>query len=178
MRVQGLVVMLLLVSGVASAQDQNLGELAAREKERRERDGKKPAKTYTEYELGTAGKGTVSQPGAVDVVTPAAATTTTAAAAGTAAKAGEKPAEKTEDELRAERETAWRQQVTEARDEVTRLQTRIGELQNSLNDLTATLYGTNRTGLLNQMEQARKDLGAAQQKVADLEEEGRRNRYR
>jgi len=54
----------------------------------------------------------------------------------------------------------------------------VDRLQSALNDISQNLYGATRTGLLNRLDQAQKDLAAAKQKVADLQEEGRRNRYR
>ena len=45
-------------------------------------------------------------------------------------------------------------------------------------DVSQNLYGATRTGLLNRLEAVGKDLVTAQQSVTDLEEEGRRSRYR
>jgi hypothetical protein len=170
------VVLLAGILGVtgAWAADQSLGELAAREKERKARDGGKPPKVYTEYDLRGAGSGTVSQPGA-EQAAPAEAAPKTAAAPGDAAAA---EAPKTEEEQRAEQEQNWRQRRQEAQAEVDRLQKRADEIQGALNDLTQNLYGGTRTAQLTQLEQTQKDLAAAQRKVADLDEEGRRSRYR
>ena len=174
----------LLTLGVvlasAPAPAQSLGEAAAREKARRDkeaRDGKakRPARLITDYELrGGGSAGTVSQPAADDAA--AAANAPATGAAGQAAK----PAgtEKTEDELRAERLADWRQRLQEAQADVARLRARVDQVQTSLNDMSGPIYGPNRGVMASQLEQAKTSLVAAEQKVAALEEEGRRNRYR
>jgi hypothetical protein len=156
---------LLLPPGVAA---QSLGEAA--ERARKERKGK-PAKVITETDLRRAG--TAEAPVA------AAETSETSEAPakeGTAAAAPAK--EKTEEELRAEAEAAWRQRLQKAREDVTRLNAEAAQLQTSLNDLSQNLYGTTRTGMMSRLEEVKKQLSAAQQSVSDLEEEGRRSRYR
>jgi DNA repair exonuclease SbcCD ATPase subunit len=162
----------------ALASSQSLGEVAEREKARREkaREGKARPKVITENELrGGTNSGTLSQPQATDTTTSPSTGATPAPGA-----AGAKPAEaeKTEEELATERQQEWRQRVQDAQAEVARLRARVDQLQSSLNDLTGNLYGGTRTSLLNQIDQAKSQLTAAEQKVVSLEEEGRRNRYR
>ena len=159
---------------------QGLGEAAAKERERREkleRDGKSKApKVYTESDLrGRASSaGTVSQP----LASGAASETgtegqPTAAAAPTAEKK-----EPTDEERRAEQQQAWRDNISKARQDVATQTDRLNKLQASLNDVSGNLYGTSRATLLSQLDAAKKELAAAQQRVTDLEEEGRRAGYR
>lgn len=158
----------------AVAWPQSLAEIAAREKARQEKERKKaggPAKVITEDDLRGRGAGTYSQPG----TGPAAASPAASPSPG-ASPGAEKP--KTEEELRAEAEKAWRDKLQHFQNEVTRLEGVVASLRTDLGDLTGPLYGGSRTALLNRMEEAQKSLAAAKQQVADIEEEGRRNRYR
>lgn len=172
-----LIAVVTLAVGMASgpAPAQSLGDAAAREKARKEkaaRDGKRPTRVITEYELRSGGNaGTLSQPAAEDAAVAASTT-----GAGGPAKAG--AAEKTEDELRAERLQDWRQRLQEAQADVARLRARVDQVQSSLNDMSGPIYGPNRGVMASQLEQAKTALTAAEQKVAAIEEEGRRNRYR
>jgi hypothetical protein len=85
---------------------------------------------------------------------------------------------KTEDELRAEAEAKWRERLQQSRNDVSRLNAEADKLQTGLNDMTQNLYGANRTNAMNRLEEVKKQLAAAQTSVADLEEEGRRSRFR
>lgn len=169
---------LLVSAALVSAQ--SLGELAAREQERREKERQKrggASKVLTENDLRGAGRGTFSNAGATNPApspeaTPAAGATTDSKSAAAPAK------EKTPDEIRAEQENDWRQRIQQARDEETRLAAQLDRLQQSLNDLAGPLYGSSRASLMTQFETTKADLAAARQKVADLEEEGRRSAYR
>jgi hypothetical protein len=153
---------------------QSLAEVAARTKKKDE--GKaKPAKVYTETDLrkpSSSGSMSAMEGPADTEASPAAAPT---AGTGTA-PAGEKP--KTEDELNAEKQEEWRQRLQHAQSEVARITTEVDRAQTSLNDLTGPLYGGNRAGLINRLEEGQRQLALAKQQVADLEEEGRRARYR
>jgi hypothetical protein len=168
---------LLTVSVVALAAavawPQSLAEIAAREKARQEKERKKaggPAKVITEDDLRGRGAGTYSQPGTGTAASPAASPSPGAS------PGAEKP--KTEEELRAEAEKAWREKLQHFQNEVIRLEGVVASLQTDLGDLSGPLYGGSRTALLNRMEQAQKSLAAAKQQVVDIEDEGRRNRYR
>lgn len=147
---------------------QSLGEAA--EKAKKERKGK--TKVITESELRRAG--TSESPVSSTDTTEAADGKETAKAGTTAAPAKEK----TDDELRAEAETKWRERLQKAQDEVTRLTSEASQLQTALNDISQNLYGATRTGMLARLDSVNKDLAAAQQSVSDLQEEGRRSRYR
>jgi hypothetical protein len=159
----------LLLSAAPSGA-QSLSELAAKERERRAKA--KAGKSYTESDLGK---------GAPQPAVEAAATDPKAAgapAAADAAKADPAKKEKTEDELKAERETAWRDKVTKANAEVTRLQARADVLQTALNDLTQNLYGSTRQAQAAELELVQGQLAVARKGLEDLQEEGRRNGYR
>jgi hypothetical protein len=169
-----------LLASTALASAQSLGELAAKEKERRDKERQKrggASKVLTENDLRGAGRGTFSNAGATN--TTPAPEASPAPGAATDAKAAAAPAkEKSADEIRAEQENDWRQRIQQARDEETRLAAELDRLQQSLNDLSGPVYGSGRTALLNQFETTKTSLAAARQKVLDLEEEGRRNSYR
>ena len=173
---------LALAVGLASAPvaAQSLGDVAAREKAKKEkaaREGKTrpPAKVITDEELrGRMGAGTLSQPAVEDNVaisTPASATP---------ARPGQPAAapEKTEDELRAERVAEWRQKLQIARADVATLRARRDQIQAALSDMSGPIYGPNRASMANQLEQTKTQLTTTEQTVASLEEEGRRNGYR
>jgi hypothetical protein len=162
----------------APAPAQSLGEAAAREKERRDKEGKKPpAKVFTDNDLGgRAGSGTVSQPGSSGGST--SPETTGASPAPSAEGKGETKLEPTEEELRAQKETVWRKKREVVQDEINRLAEAVDKLQSLVNDMTGTLYGPGRAGLIAQLETGKKSLAEARQMLADLDEEGRQNRYR
>jgi chromosome segregation ATPase len=161
---------LLALPRVASAQ--SLGEAAERAK--KERKGGSKTKVITDTELRQAGAGRPEAP----VSSSETATEAPPAAEGAAATGAPAKPEKTEDELRAEAEAKWRDRVQKARDEIGRLNTEANALQTSLNDLSQNLYGAHRTATMNRLDEVKKQLAAAQQAVADLEEEGRRSRFR
>ncbi len=184
MRVSVAASAVILAVGLGSlpSMAQSLGEVAAREKARKDKEAREgrartPVKVITEDELrGRVTSGTLSQPAAEDNVEPAPAEAATPADGATPAK----PAapEKSEDELRAERQTEWRQKLTDAQASVARLRARADQMQAALNDNTGPIYGPNRASIANQLEQTKTALASAEHTVATLEEEGRRNRYR
>src|SRR2546428_10886314 len=131
---------LLTVSAVALAAaiawPQSLAEVAAREKERQEKVKKKTggaAHVITEDDLRGRGAGTYSQPGAGSTAPPSASPSPGAS------PGAQKP--KTDDEIRAEQEKAWRDRLEHFQGEVTRLTGVVDSLQRDLGDLTGTLYG-------------------------------------
>ena len=168
---------LMTVSAVALAAaiawPQSLAEVAAREKERQDKLKKKTggaAHVITEDDLRGRGAGTYSQPGAGTAATPSSRPSPGAA------PAAEKP--KTEDEIRAEQEKAWRDRLEHFQAEVSRLTGVVDSLQRDLGDMTGPLYGGSRTNLLNNLDKAQKSLAEARLQVEAIQEEGRRNRYR
>ena len=163
----------------APARQPSLGEVAARDKD------KKKGKPITEEDLRQRRRGgTVSQPNAQGGTAATAASPAPGAAgkpggatpAAPATAAAEKP--KTEDELRDEAQTAWREKLTQAQADVTNWTTEVTRLQGSLNDNTGTLYGPGRAVRVEALENAKRQLAAATTTVESLQEEGRRNRYR
>ncbi|MFI5184375.1 MAG: hypothetical protein ACHQNV_08255 [Vicinamibacteria bacterium] len=153
---------------------QSLTEAAAKEKERRKG---KAAHTFTEQDLARASAGRTTDTAAA---APDAAGATADGAAAGAPKDGKEgaPKAKTPDELRADQEKAWRDRLTKATEDVTRLTGQIDTMQRSLNDVSQNLYGSSRTTQLARLEDAQKQLAAAQQAVTDLQEEGRRSSFR
>jgi hypothetical protein len=154
---------------------QSLAEAAAKEREKRK--AQKAGKVITEDDLRRAGTGSgnanVSMAAPDAVASPAASP---AAGQPGAAQPGTKP--KTDDEIRAEQQQAWRDKLKKAQDEVQRLTQLTESLQSGLNDLTGNVYGSARTNMINQLEAAKGELKAAQGQVAAIEEEGRRSRFR
>jgi hypothetical protein len=184
---------LAVVVSASVAGAQSLGELAAKEKERREKERQKrggASKVVTEEDLRGGGRGTMSNPGATPADTPAEGAEKPAEGAapadGTAPADPSKPAEakpaapkeKTEDEIQAEQQNDWRTRLQTARDQVTELTDRVNRLQTNLNDISGPLYDATRNAMMEQWETAKRELAAAQQSVNDLEEEGRRRRFR
>ncbi|MFI5183574.1 MAG: hypothetical protein ACHQNV_04185, partial [Vicinamibacteria bacterium] len=88
------------------------------------------------------------------------------------------PKAKTEDEVRAEQEKAWRDRLAKANDDVAKLTGQIDTMQRALSDLSQNLYGPSRATQISRLEDAKKQLATAQQSVVDLQEEGRRSSYR
>jgi hypothetical protein len=168
------------------ASAQSLGEVAAREKARRDKEAREgkarpPVKVITDDELrGRVTSGTLSQPAADTTGTPAEGGDATASLQSGAPANPVAPAaapEKSEDELRAERQAEWRQKLTDAQAKAASLRARRDQMQADLAD-TKSLYGPNRASIANHLEKTKADLAAAEQEVATLEDTGRRNRYR
>lgn len=146
---------------------QSLSEAAAKEKERRKG---KTAKVYTEDDLRRAG-------GPLNSSTPAAPSPT-ASPKPEEGKAGAKKGEKTEEELRAEKEADWHKRLETAQKNVAALQDNVNKLQLDLNDMSGGVYSPRRATIANLLEETKKQLADAQQTVENLQEEGRRNNYR
>jgi len=189
----------LLLTSVASAQ--GLGDAAAAAKAKRQAEPAKPAKVYTDGDIGqamapvsttrdlpattepaTAGgppasggqAGTEGQP-AVEGQAPAEGG---APPEGTdaAAKAAEDPA-KAEAEAQARAAEAWRKRLDQARKEEAVYKDLIDKLQLDINDSSVGFYGSGRASKVAFLEENKRKLAETQAKVAALEEEGRRNRY-
>jgi hypothetical protein len=155
----------------------SLGEVAAKEK------GKKKGKPYTEDDLRNPRRGgSYSQPAAEGGSTAASGTTGAAGEKkpeGTASPAaGATPKPKTEDEVRAEAETAWREKLAQAQADVATWTSEVNRLQATLSDSSMPMYGPGRAARADALENAKRQLAAASNSVETLTEEGRRNRYR
>jgi hypothetical protein len=168
----------LVVGSIASAQ--GIGDAAAREKEKRKTatPAGKPAKVFTESDLGGAS--------AVASAPPAPSATPGApAAAGAEGKPADPKAKpKTEAELEAEAEKErqkaiddWRTKLDEARKQEQQYRELVDRIQLDLND-TSSLYSPGRTRRMETLEEAKTKLTGAQARVAELEEQGRRSNYR
>ena len=166
------VVIIAGVSSVSAAAGAiSLDELAAREKERRRGLS---ARLYTNEDLDRVSlrRGTSTSIQALDSA-PLPAAVATLGAVRT-----ELPAGKSDDELRAEREKAWRERFQQANDDVTRLTAEVERLQYGLNDLSQNLYGAGRRAQIARLEDAKGQLVAAHQALENLEEEARRASFR
>lgn len=160
-----MVALALLPAGGTAGQD--LAEAAAKERARRKAQ-KAPAKTYTDADVAHVAPGDSSSPAApAGEGQPAAAGENTPAAG-----------EKSPDEQRAEELKSWRLEVEKAQGEVQRLDGEIMRLEAETNDTRGNLYSSRRTQALQDLEKARADRAAAQQKLDDLLESGRRKGFR
>ena len=192
----------LVLASVASAQ--GLGDTAARERNKRKAEPAKPAKVYTEGDIGPS-----MAPVAPDL--PVTAEGAEAAPAegqpategqpvaegqpapeGEAVVEGQAPAEgapapvskaeadraKAEEEARAKAEADWRKRIEQARKEAAVYQDVIDKLQAELNDISGGVYNPSRAAKMSFQEENKVLLAQAQGRIATLEEEGRRNNYR
>ena len=193
----------LLLTSVASAQ--GLGDAAARERAKRKAEPAKPAKVYTEGDIGrsmapvsatpdlpateepsTSGATADTGQPAAEGQAPAEGQPTEEAAAGeqapaegaapNAPKAAEDPA-KAAEEARAKAEAAWRKKLDQARKEEAVYKDVIDKLQFQLNDPNS-LYSAARAANSAFMDENKQKLAEVQARIAALEEEGRVNRYR
>ncbi len=149
---------------------QSLTDAAAKEKARRKAAQK--GKSFTDDDLRRGGGGSVS----MGTETPSGGDSTATAKPAETGKSTAK--QKTEDEIKTEQTAAWRKRVETANKKVTILQETIDKIQLDLNDMSGGVYTSRRATLLNLLEDTKKQLAAAQQSVADLEDEGRKNLYR
>jgi hypothetical protein len=185
----------LLLASVASAQ--GLGDAAAREKEKRKTAPAKPVKVYTEGDIGRSMAPVTSEADLPATAEEAAEGQPSpegqAPAEGQAAAEGEAPAEgaapdaaakaasaaaKAEEEARAKAQEAWRKRLDQARKEEAVYKDVIDKLQLELNDISGGLYNPGRAAKIAFQEENRQKLAEVQGRIAALEDEGRRNRYR
>jgi hypothetical protein len=154
---------------------QSLAEAAAKEKARRkalEESRKTPARSYTDDDLGRAKGTNASFPSGPDAAPATAESTEKKEGA-----PGATEPEKTEEEKKAEASAAWRKKLDSANKDAGIYREQVGRIQNDLNDTTGGLYSSRRTTLLNLLDETQKKLTETEKKVADLEDEGRRNGY-
>ena len=148
---------------------QSLGDVAAKEKEKKK--SQKPAKVYTEDDLKRAGNGdgsnfTVDAPASGD-----------AAQKGDAPKTDAKKPEKSDDDIKAEKQTAWHKDLDKAQAQIATDQKLVDTIQAALSASTS-YYDPSRAQAMNDLETAKTKLAADQQALADLQEQGRRRGYR
>jgi hypothetical protein len=168
----GIAAAAVLLTSIASAQ--SLGDAAARERNKRKAEpATKPAKVFSESDLGPSS----SPP--VPPATPADGAAAPDDAAKGAAKPGEKAAdpEKEAAEAAAKAQEEWRQKLDQARKEESAYQATVDRLQVSLND-SATMYTPGWTAAMAQMDETKQKLAEVRASIATLEEEGRRAGYR
>ena len=188
----------LLLTSVASAQ--GLGDAAAAAREKRKAEPAKPAKVYTEGDIGQAmapvttsrdlpatntpatgggesAAGAQPAPGGQPAVEgqapPEGGTPAEGAAAD--AKAAEDPA-KAEAEAQAKAAEAWRKRLDQARKEEAIYKDVIDKVQVQISG-TNGLYSPGRAANINFLEENKKKLAETQARIATLEDEGRRNGY-
>ena len=158
------------------SKDSGLVEQA--EKTKRERAARRssahgPAKAFNNDDVKSAGKP------AEDPV-PAAAegsVTASAGADGAAVKGaapGGKTPEKTEEQLRAEHRDAIQKKIDDQLKLMDIVREAMNEAQAELNDLTNYTLGSRRGALLKRLEDGKAEIAKADQTIADLEEEARR----
>jgi hypothetical protein len=150
----------------------SLGEIAAREK------NKKRGKPITEEDLRNRRTGgTVSQPNGAGGGT----TASPAPGAPGEKKEGDKAAADkppSEEEAFQAAQKAWQEKLTAAQSDVTNWTSEVARIQAALNDNTGPMYGAGRAARVDSLENAKRQLAAAQTTLESLQEEGRRNRYR
>jgi hypothetical protein len=156
-------------AGADAPRQPSLGEIAAKEKD------KKKGKPITEEDLRNRRRGgTVSQPNGEG------GSATAASPAPGEKKEGDKAAAEkapTEDEARAAAQTAWREKLTQAQSDVTNWTGEVTRIQAALNDMTGPLYGGGRGARADSLENAKRQLAAAQTTLQNLQDEGRLKRY-
>lgn len=159
---------LLAAPAVLSAQ--SLGEVAAKEKERRDKSTK-PAKSYTENDLRSGGTLSGSSGSSA---TPAAEPSPGASPAAS----GEGAPTEVSDAQREENQKAWQANRARIQGEIARINAAIASFQARLNDNTGPMYGPGRQSVAENLERAKADLVRAQADLDNLEAEGRTNGYR
>jgi hypothetical protein len=166
----------LLLASAASAQ--GIGDAAAREREKRKAKPAKPAKVYTEGDIGQSMA--PSSPTADLPATPEAAAAAKAAGEGGAAAAGgaATDAERAAEEAKARAEADWRKSLEQARKEEGVYKDVIDKLQLELNDTSGGFYNPGRASKIAFQEENKQRLAEVQGRITALEEEGRRNGYR
>jgi hypothetical protein len=167
MRIAAVAVTLALI-GPSYVWAESLGEVAAREREKKK--GKPAGKVITEQDLGKRhGKGgNYNNP---DDATAAPPDTTEPATGETPATVDpNKPKEKTPDELRSEAQSDWRKRRDAKNAEITQLQTQISQLESARTYADPTAQ--------TRLQKLKDDLTTAQGALSGLEDERRRNGYR
>lgn len=158
---------LLAVPAVVTAQ--SLGEVAAKEKERREKSTK-PAKAYGENDLRSGGTLTTTTGSSTPAAEPSLGASPAAG--------GESAATEPTAEEQAAKQKAWQDHRTRIQSEITRITAAINSLQARLNDNTGPMYGPGRQSVAENLERAKADLVKAQADLDASDAEGRTNGYR
>jgi hypothetical protein len=170
----------LLLASTASAQ--GLGDAAAREKEKRKTTQAKPAKVYTEGDIGRSMAPVSATPDlpatAADAAAKPAGEGGAPAEGQAAAEGAPTDAEKAAAEERAKAEADWRKRLDQARKEEGVYKDVIDKLQAELNDTSGGFYNPGRASKIAFQDENKQRLAEVQGRIAALEEEGRRSGYR
>jgi hypothetical protein len=169
MRIAVVAVTLALV-GPSYVWAESLGEVAAREREKKK--GKPAGKVITEQDLGKRhGKGNYNNPDETQAPPPDTTEPATGETPAVAADGAAKDKPKTTEEIRAEAQAAWRKRLDEKNKQIAALQAQISQIEGGPN-----LYAD--AGAQARLKKAQEDLAAAQADLANLDSERRRNGWR
>lgn len=158
-----------LLAAPAVLTAQSLGEVAAKEKERRDKSTK-PAKSYNENDLRSGGTLSGSSGSASPAAEPSPGASPAASGEGAPAEVS--------DAQRQENQKAWQANRARIQGEIARINASIASFQARLNDNTGPMYGPGRQSVAESLERAKADLVKAQADLDNLEAEGRTNGYR
>ncbi len=179
MGIRTVVLSVALVTGLAAAVagQTSLGELARQEEARRSAV-KRPARVYTNADLGGDAKAAAEgEPGRAPAAAPAAQAPPAAKPAAEA-----KPDEKSDPK---NDEKTWRDRIAEAREQLARSKMFLDALQSRINGLTtdfaarddpaqrATL-SSDRQKALAELDRVKRDIDQQTKAIADIQEEARR----
>lgn len=163
---------LLLVPSVSPAQ--SLGDVAAKEKDKKEKDtSKKPTKSYTEEDLRGKLGGTMSNPGATATVPGSEP-----ASGEGASSASPAPDDAISAEEQEAKQKEWRERRGRIQQEIVRINAAINSFQARLADNTQPMYGPGREAIVQNLERSKTDLTRAQADLDAADAEGRTNGYR
>jgi hypothetical protein len=166
----------LLLASAASAQ--GLGAAAAREKEKRKTTSAKPAKVYTEGDIGPSMAPVSATPALPAAPGDAAAGEKPKGEAGAAAEGAPTDAEKAAEEAKVKAEADWHKRLDQARKEEGVYRDVIDKLQLELNDTSGGFYNPGRASRIAFQDENKQKLAEVQGRITALEDEGRRNGYR
>jgi hypothetical protein len=166
---------LLLVSAASA---QGIGDAAAREKEKRKATPAKPAKVYTEGDIGTSLAPVSATPAEPAAAGDAAAGAKPAGEAGAATEGAPKDPEKAAEDAKLKAEADWHKRLDQARKEEGVYKDVIDKVQLELNDTSGGFYNPSRASKIAFQDENKRKLAEVQGRITALEEEGRRNGYR
>jgi len=171
-----LTVAALLLASAASAQ--GLGDVAAREKEKRKTTPAKPAKVYTEGNIGSSMAPLSPTPAEPAAPGDAAAGAKPKGEAGAATEGAPIDPEKAAEEAKVKAEADWRKRLDQARKEEGVYKDVIDKIQLELNDTSGGFYNPGRASKIAFQDENKRKLAEVQGRITALEDEGRRNGYR
>ena len=165
----------VLAASTSASAAQTLGDVARKEEQRR-KDIRKPAKVYTNKDLGH---------GDPAPVPPVPAATATPGQASSEEKSADGSAKPTEEEQRAADREQWRARMSQARTELDRSKMFAEALQTRANSLWAdftarddpaqrSVIEAERKKTLSELDRVKGEIEAKTKAIADLEEEARR----